>query len=133
MKYLASIPQAAVSPFDPRTWPLALPLVLMLIAAAVVAGSGQGEHRRRVLRQVLFCAIPYASTVVIFPQFVSIHPHMADMLLLVPAAFLPAFWMLQRGLRARVSAEALVAWTVGVALAIMTNLLTVAQNFRTIR
>jgi|JI10StandDraft_1071094.scaffolds.fasta_scaffold58913_3 hypothetical protein len=128
-KYLSSIPQAVLWPIVNRRWPVALPLILMGLAAIGVSVQGGMEAARRVRRQVLFCLIPYASKAVLFPQFVSIHPYMADMLLLIPAAFLPAFWLLETKPLAEATGETRALWITGTALAIMSNALTIAQTF----
>lgn len=129
VKYLSSIPQAVLWPSVSRRWPVALPLALMACAAVGVSARGGRDAARRVRRQVLFCLIPYASNAVLFPQFVSIHPYMADMPLLVPAAFLPAFWLLETKPLAEGTGEVRALWIAGVALTIMTNALTIAQTF----
>jgi hypothetical protein len=126
--YMTSIYQAIVSPVDPRHWPTAFYLVTALLLAGGFQYLFRKETDYRPLQQALFLLIPYATIVILFPQFTSIHPYTADLLLVIPATFLIAFWSLQKEFWERLSGQTYVAWFLIASFILMTNLLTVAQN-----
>jgi hypothetical protein len=81
----------------------------------------------RPLAQIGFLAIPYATMAILLPQFTSIHPYFTDLLLIVPATFVLAFWSMQREVFQRLTAKSAVLYFLVASLVLMTNLLTVAQ------
>ena len=127
-KYMTSIYQAVFSPFDPRQWPTAFYLLVTVILGMAFQFLFRKSYRP--LQQAIFLLIPYSTIAILFPQFTSIHPYFTDLLLVIPAIFLISFWCLQRELWETLMGKTYVAWLLIACLALMTNLLTVAQNLR---
>lgn len=126
-QYFTSIHGAVLWPVDPRHWPSGF-------YVAVACAAGMGVHfllRKsgtvRPLAQIAFLAIPYATMAILLPQFTSIHPYFTDLLLIVPATFVLAFWSLQRRFFDSLTSRSCVLYFLVAAMVLMTNLLTIAQ------
>jgi hypothetical protein len=126
-QYFADIYGAVLRPFHPRHWPLGFYVVVAILGALGVHYLLRKSTTPRALAQIAFLAIPYATMAILLPQFTSIHPYFTDLLLIVPATFVLAFWSLQREFVQKLSARSAVLYFLVAALVLMTNLLTVAQ------
>lgn len=127
-QYMTSIYQAIFSPFDQRRWATAFYLLVVIFLG--VAFQSLFRKQYRPLQQALFLLIPYSTMAILFPQFTSIHPYFTDLMLVIPAIFLISFWCLQREFWENLTGRIYVMWLLVAGLTLMTNLLTVAQNFR---
>lgn len=128
-QYMSSVYQAVFTPIVPRDWPIGFYLVITAALAVYFHFVFRRTTARRPLQQALFLTIPYITIAIMFPQFTSIHPYYTDMLMFVPAAFLIAFWFLQKEWWQTLNGRGYIAWVLVVSLVLMTNLLTVAQDF----
>jgi hypothetical protein len=128
-QYFTSILQAAWSPIFPgaRPWSLAL-YVLHAAVLYLFLRMQVRELAGKAARQAVFLSMPYATTVILFPQYASIHPYFVDPLLAVPAAFLVGFWSLQEPVRRSLVGARFVVWALGALFVIMSNLLLLAQT-----
>lgn len=124
-RYFTSIYQAVTAPIEPRHWSVLFYVVLTVVLAIILDYLRRESHH---LQQTVFMIIPYATIAVIFPQFTSIHPYFTDLLLVIPATFLVAYWFLQKEFWERLTGRSYVAWILATSLILMTNLLTVSQN-----
>jgi hypothetical protein len=130
-QYMTTIFQAISSPVDPRYWPTAFYVLITLCLA--VAFHYLFRKRKlpfRPLQQAFFLLIPYLTTAIMFPQMTSIHPYLTDPLLVIPATFLISYWFLQKEYWESLTGETYVGWLLVASLILMTNLLTVVQNFK---
>jgi hypothetical protein len=127
-QYFADIYGAVVQPYHPRHWPVGFYAIVVVLAALGVHTLLRKSTTSRPLVQVAFLAIPYATMAILLPQFTSIHPYFTDLLLIVPATFVLAFWSLQKEFFRSLTAKSCVLYLLTAALVLMTNLLTVAQT-----
>ena len=124
--YFHSIGGAIVSPHDPRHWPI----VIYVVSVVVVGVYFQYRRPRsgvRAINQLGFLAIPYATIAALLPQYTSIHPYTTDLLLVIPAAFLTSFWLLQKDFWKDASGREYALVVLGAIPLLMTNLLTLAR------
>lgn len=126
-QYMNSIFQTVYAPADPRHWPTGSYLILTALLAACFHYIFKRQKRYRPLQQVVFLLIPYATTVILFPQLSSIHPYHTDLFIFVPATFLMSFWCLQEPFWGKLTGKSYVVMLLVAGLILMTNLLTVAQ------
>jgi len=81
------------------------------------------------LRQLFICCTPVLWTVIVFPQWVSIHPYFFDFHFAFGAAFCLAFWMQQPELNGWVAAPAIrLAVLMTCAALLVTNLIDLARS-----
>jgi hypothetical protein len=125
--YFTTIHAAVLRPYHPRDWPVGFYVIVVIAAAIGVHFLLRKSTTSRPLAQIAFLAIPYASMAVLLPQFTAIHPYFTDLLLIVPATFVLAFWSLQRELFQSLTPKSAVAYFLAAALVLMTNLIAVAQ------
>lgn len=130
-QYMTSIYQAIFLPHE-RYWPTAFYFLVTVFLGIGFHYLFQKQKQFRPLQQAFFLLIPYSTIAILFPQFTSIHPYFADLLLVIPATFLISFWFLQREFWENLTGRTYVAWILIAGLILMTNLLTVAQKPKTI-
>ena len=128
--YMTSILQAVLSPDVSRPWSTGLYVIAAAVGAVIVHYCWRSLPSDRPLDQAWFLVIPYATIAILLPQFTSIHPYFTDVLLVVPATFLVAFWSLQSAFVDRLSGRSFVVWLLAIGGLLMTNLLTIAQQLR---
>ncbi|MBV9079839.1 MAG: hypothetical protein JO102_01830, partial [Elusimicrobia bacterium] len=128
--YMTSILQAAWHPSREvdRLWLVWLYPAAALVPAFVLARSP--SHRARgfgYFRDAALLVIPYLCTVIMFPQFTSIHPYLTDPLLTCPATALLIRSSLDSEIVRSMEGPVGVAWTLGAAALLMTNLVSLSQ------
>ena len=128
-RYVTTIPTSVMWPVDPRHWPVMPYLVAAGIGALWFSRASRASAHARHAGQAAFLLIPYATIAIILPQFTSIHPYFTDLLIVVPATFLLAFWSLQDSFLTSLTGPSLAAWVLGAGAVIMTSLLAIAQAF----
>ncbi len=82
-KYMTDIYHAVLFPNDPRHWPFGFYFLLTLIVGVIFHYLLKGRSHYRPLRQAFFLLIPYCTIAIFLPQFTSIHPYLADQLLVI--------------------------------------------------
>lgn len=129
-QYFSSMIQAVLAPsYAPgRPWHV----FQWPFAALVAIGAGAAisrEQAARMLRQLFICCVPVLWTVIVFPQWVSIHPYFFDFHFAFGSAFCLAFWMQQPELGGWMAAPAprLAVLMAGAAL-LVTNLIDLART-----
>ena len=125
--YFSTIPGAMLQPVDPRSWPAGL----YAVAALAFAAGFHAWFRRsggRTFDQLLVAVLPYFTVLILLPQFTSIHPYFTDLLVIVPATFVVAFWSLQPSFADHLTGRGFVIWALSAGALLMTNLLTIAQR-----
>lgn len=130
-RYFRNVVQAVVHPFaNVRSWwSLLLPsCVPLALAGAQLARRRSG--RGRLWREAMFLLSPYLWSLALFPQAVSIHPYLYDMLLIVPVALMGATWMLERRVYRSLEGATLLAAVLVAALLLMANFIGIAQGLR---
>jgi len=129
-RYFRDVAQAVFQPFAPsRTWwSLLFPAFVPFVIAAGCAWRAGGLTRRRFGRQSIFFVAPYFFSLAFFPQAVSIHPYLYDVLLLLPVALIGSTWMLTRCVQDRLRGPSLLAALLLAAMLVMANLIGVAQG-----
>src|ERR1051325_8842093 len=126
-EYMSSIPQAILSPADPRHWPTGLYFILTALLAVGLQQITKDREKFRPLQQAFFLLIPYSTFAIFLPQLTSVHPYIADLFIFVPATFLMSFWFLQRQFWERLTGSTYVGWFLFVSFMLMSNLLAFAQ------
>jgi hypothetical protein len=124
---MSSIPQAVLSPADPRHWPTGLYFILTALLAVGLHQMTKDREKFRPLQQAFFLLIPYSTFAIFLPQLTSVHPYIADLFIFVPATFLMSFWFLQRQFWERLTGSTYVGWFLFVCFILMSNLLAFAQ------
>jgi hypothetical protein len=130
VRYFQDAAQAMIHPFRPaRTWwSIIFPAFIPITAAAAFAWFGGALRRRRLARQSVFLLAPYFFSLAFFPQSVSIHPNLYDMLLIVPVVLIGCTWALSRFFQRRLHGPFLLAMLLLSAVVIMANLTAIAQR-----
>jgi hypothetical protein len=127
LMHVSSIPQAVISPGDPRHWPTGLYFILTAILALGLHYTWKDRERHRPLQQAAFLLIPYLTFAIFLPQLTSVHPYITDLFIFIPATFLMSFWFLQRSFWKKLSGRLYVGWFLFACFILMSNLLAFAQ------
>jgi hypothetical protein len=140
--YFQSMTQAVLHPFccgslrvpialrPGSVWDLLFPAFVPLAFALAVGVWQRRRQRIRAATALLFLAAPYFWSVALVPQSVSIHPFLYDHLLLLPVALLGATLLLNRDVQQRLRGPIFLAFLLVMTIAIMANLIGVAQGLR---
>jgi hypothetical protein len=129
-RYFQDVAQAVFHPFAPSHtwWSLLFPAFVPLLMTAACAWRAGGLTLRRFGRQSVFFVTPYVFSLALFPQAVSIHPYLYDVLLLLPVALIGSTWTLTRCVQDRLRGASLLAALLLAAMLIMANLIGIAQG-----
>jgi hypothetical protein len=126
-EYVTSIPQAVLTPIDPRHWPTISYFFLALVLSVIFHYLFKQRSHYRPLQQALFLLIPYSTFAIFLPQLTSVHPYITDLFIFIPATFLMSFWFLQKPFWQYLNGSMYVGWFLFASLVLMSNLLAFAQ------
>jgi hypothetical protein len=126
-QYMTSIFQAVYSPVNPRHWSTGFYVVATILLAGFFHYYFKNRRHYRPVQQAFFLLIPYATVAIFLPQLTSIHAYLTDLLLLIPATFMMAFWFLQKPFWDRFTGKTYVIWLLVAGAILMTNLLNIAR------
>ena len=132
--YFSSLLQAAVRPCPvnccyPRTFSdLVFPAVLPLLVFGAVAWRTGGASARALALGLLFLTTPYLTSLILFPQSVSVHPYLYDHLLVIPLVVMGLLAMLSAPFGRRLTGAGLLAFLLFVSALLMSNLLAISQG-----
>lgn len=132
--YFSSLLQAAVKPCPvnccyPRTFSdLLFPAVLPLLVFGALGWRAGGASARALGPGLLFLATPYLTSLILFPQSVSVHPYLYDHLLVIPLLVMGLVAMLSAPFGRRLTGAGLLAFLLFVSALLMSNLLAISQG-----
>ncbi len=103
---------------------------ILLIFSAIFIGRKLEENSKIYFKQLIFCFIPFCTTVILFPQFSSIHMYLIEFLLVIPPIFLIVYWLLNSELIKKIEPHKYTKALLFFTLLIMSQLLEVAKYFK---
>ena len=101
----------------------------LLIIATIVLGKMLKSHSKKFFKQAIFLLIPFLSTIILFPQFSSIHMYFVELLLVIPCVFMLCYWLLNFEIIVQLQPKQFSLLLVFFTLLIMSQLLELAAHF----
>ena len=102
---------------------------LLLIISTIILGRLLGNNSKAFFKQLLFLFIPFFTTLILFPQFSSIHMYFIELLIVIPCIFMLCYWVLNFELISRLKTSQYSMAIIFFSFLIMSQLLQVARNF----
>ena len=103
---------------------------IILIISAIYIGRKQKEDAKIYFKQLIFTLIPFASIVILFPQFSSIHMYLIEFLLVVPPIFLITYKLINFEFLKNIQPKEYATYILFFTFIIMSQLLEIAKYFK---
>jgi hypothetical protein len=132
--YFTGLLQASLAPcpvnccYGRTLYELLFPPVLPLAIFGPVALRDAQSSQFSVGRAFLFLTTPYLTSVILFPQSVSVHPYLYDHLLVIPVVVTGLMAMLSPPIERRLTGPVFLAFLLAVSAILMSNLIGIAQG-----
>lgn len=102
---------------------------LILITSTIILGKILKETSKIYFKQAIFLLIPLFTTVILFPQFSSIHMYFIELLIVIPCIFMLCYWLLNFELITQLKSNQYTMTILFFSFLIMSQLLEVARHF----
>lgn len=102
---------------------------ILIITSVIVLGRILKEKSKIYFKQFIFLLIPILTTIIIFPQFSSIHMYFIELLIVIPCVFMLCFWLLDYKLISQLKANQYSMTIIFFMFLIMSQLIEIARHF----
>lgn len=102
---------------------------LLLIISLFVLKTVLKDKSKLFFKQLIFLLIPFLITVILFPQFSSIHMYFVELLIVIPCVFMLCYWSLNYELITQLKSSHYTMAIIFISFLIMTQLLEIARHF----
>lgn len=103
---------------------------ILLIISVFILGKKLKNNSKFYFNQLIFLSIPVLITVLLFPQFSSIHMYFIEFLIVVPCVFMICYWLIDSKLISQLKSKNYTLSIIFFSFIIMSQLIEIARYFK---